>query len=451
MARLRTRPSMTAEPVAGLLFRLSLPMIAVSLGIILFNLTDTYFVGKLGALPLAALSFTFPVVLFTGSISMGLGVGTSVLVSHALGAGDRKGAARSTTDAHVLTALVSAVIMVAGILTIDPLFRMLGAKPEVIPMIRDYMVIWYLGMPLVVVSMTSTQVIQAGGDTRTPGILMIISVGANILLDPVLIFGLGPVPSLGIKGAAIATVAARSSAMIFSVLIVARREKLFASGETHLAEMVASWGSILHIGLPAALVNMMRPFSMGIITRLVSRHGLLAVAGYGVATRLETFALIFVIAIAMVITPFTGQNAGARAPSRIRTGVRYGVLFSIGWSLVALVLFVFFARPLAGVFNDSQEVVTVAGIYLTTMAVSYGFEGAVTMVNASFNGLKMPWTATAIAFIRMFAFYVPLAWVGSVVFGLRGLFAGAALGNILSGITSIIWFEKRIGRQINQP
>ena len=444
MLKLRKRLALTEDHVPTVLLRLSLPMTAVSLGIVVFNLTDTFFIGRLGALPLAALSFTFPVVLFTGSLSMGLGIGTSVTVSHALGAQDRSLAQRLTTDAHLLTVTVALVVMAAGLATIDPLFTILGAESDVLPLIRRYMVIWYAGMPLVVVSMTSTQVIQAGGDTRTPSILMVASVGANIILDPLLIFGLGPFPALGITGAAIATVFARSSAMLLSVWIVARRERLFSFAGNTMGATVRSWRRILHIGIPAAATNMMRPLSMGIITRLVAAYGVLAVAGFGVATRLETFALILVMAVSMVLTPFAGQNAGAQRYGRIRQGVRYASLFSLAWSTVAFAVFIAFAEPLAAVFNETGQVTTVASRYLTIMAISYGFQGMVLMANAAFNGLHMPWTAATLAGARLFVLYVPLAWVGSRLLGLGGLFAGAALANLIAGIVAFAWFERRI-------
>ncbi|MBD3343945.1 MAG: MATE family efflux transporter [Chitinivibrionales bacterium] len=440
----RKQASLTEGHVPAVLLRLSLPMIAVALGIVIFNLTDTFFVGRLGALPLAALSFTFPVVLFTGSISMGIGIGTSVTVSRALGAKDRSLAARLTTDSHLLTVIAAIVIMVAGLLTIDPLFLLLGAKSDILPMIREYMTIWYAGYPFVIVSMTSMQVIQAGGDARTPGILMVASVCANIALDPALIFGLGPFPELGITGAAIATVLARSSSMLFGIWIVAHREKLFSFSGSSIVQTVRSWGKILYIGIPAGMTNVMRPLSMGIITRLVAAHGVLAVAGFGVATRLETFALIFIMAIAFVLTPFAGQNAGAQKFRRIRQGMRYATLFSLGWSIIAFGVFIFFAGPLAAVFNDTPDVVTVAVRYLKIMAASYGFQGTALLASAAFNGLHLPWTATALAFIRMFVLYVPLAWAGSTLFGLPGLFAGAAFANVLSGIFGFGWFERRI-------
>ncbi len=438
------RPSITEDSVPSVLLRLSFPMMAVALGIVVFNLTDTFFVGKLGTIPLAALSFTFPVVIFSGSLSMGLGIGTSATVSHALGAKDRSLAQRLTTDAHIVAAILGVLVSLVGFPTIDPLFRLLGAEGDALPLIRNYMIIWYFGLPLVIISMTSVQVIQACGDTRTPGILMVVAILGNIILDPILIFGIGPVPRLEIAGAAVATVLARSSSMLFGLWILARRERLFSFSDLSLARLGNSGARILHIGIPAAATNMMRPLSMGIITRIVAEYGVTAVAGFGVATRLESFALIFVMAVSMVVTPFTGQNAGAREPKRIRLGIRYATVFSLAWSVVALVVFVFFAEPLAAVFDDTEMVVSIAVRYLLILAASYGFQGTVLVVSAAFNGLHLPWSATALAFVRLFALYVPFAALGSYLWGLNGVFGGAALANFISGTVGFLWFDRKV-------
>jgi putative MATE family efflux protein len=448
MIRFLERPSLTEGHVPTVLLRLALPMVPVALSIVVFNLTDTYFVGRLGALPLAALAFTFPVLLLTGSISMGVGIGTSVTVSRALGAGDRPRAARLTTDAHLLAGLAALVLSAAGLLTMDPLFALLGAEPEVLPLVRRYMTVWYLGLPLVVVSMASLQVIQAGGDTRTPGLLIVLSVAANVLLDPLLIFGWGPVPALGIRGAAIATVLARSSSMFLSLWIIARRERLFSLAGMSPRATLGSWGRILHVGVAAAVANIMRPLSMGIITKLVAAHGVLPVAGYGVATRVETFALILIMAVSMVLTPYSGQNAGARKFDRVRQGLRWAWAFSLSWGVVALVVFLAFAGPVAGIFNETDEVVGVAGLYLRIMAVSYGFQGVVVLTTAVFNGLHMPGMAIGVAAVRLFALYVPLAWLGSTVWGLPGLFVGTATANVVGGVLSYVAFERTIAGRI---
>lgn len=429
------------------ILQLVLPMIAGALGIVLFNLADTYFVGKLGTKQLAAMSFSFPIVLVTGSLASGIGIGASSGISQALGAGNRQKARRLTTDAHTLALVFSIALSVLGLSTIRPFFTMLGAKPDVLPYITEYMTIWYASIPFIILPMIGQNIIQAEGDTRMPAIFLAAAVSLNIVLDPLLIFGYGPFPELGISGAAYATVIARGSVVIATLWIISRRDRLFSPRIPRMQETLASWRHILYIGVPATVMNIIIPVSQGVITRMVSDFGTEKVAGFGVATRLESFAAIFIIAMSMIVTPYVGQNYGAGRPQRIWQGFRYSSLYSLIWSAFAFVMFVLFARPLAVVFNNNPEVVSVTARYLYILSLTFGFQGIVTITTASFNGLRKPWQAAGASMLRLFALYIPLAYLGKLYFGLNGIFAGAALGNLLSGIITFFWFKHHVHKQ----
>ncbi len=435
---------LTEGAVAPMLVRLALPMIAASLGLILFNLTDAYFIGRLGARQLAAMGFTFPVALIVGSISAGIGIGASSSLSRALGANDTTLAQALCTHAHWLALLLSAVLSALGLAVLHPLFQLLGAESEVFPYIRRYMVIWLLGLPSVIVPMTGSSVIQATGDTRTPGLLMFGAVMLNILLDWLLIFGNGPFPRMGMAGAAIATVVARASVLLVIIPVLAIKLRLLAFGAGAFTGLARSWRIILHTGIPAAAANIMQPLSMAVITRLVASFGMLAVAGFGIAARIESFALIFIMALSLVITPFAGQNFGARKIDRIRQGVGYAITLSLLWGMVVLVVFFVFARPAALIFTDSGEVAGVAGSYLAIMALSYGFQGVVLISGAALNGMHRPLTAATLAGIRLFVCYVPIAYAGSSLYGVTGLFGGAAIGNVLAGALALVYWRMTI-------
>jgi putative MATE family efflux protein len=441
------RPDMLRDNVAGALFRLVLPMIPGTLSIVLFNVADTYFVGQLGADPLAAMSFSFPVVLISGGLAMGLGIGTSTYVSHALGRSDRAEAACLATLAHLLAFSIVFVLAVVGLLTIRPLFSSMGASEAVLPLVRDYMTIWFIGLPFVILPMVGMNVLQATGDTKIPGTVLTLSVFLNIALDPVLIFGLGPIPHLGISGAALATVIGRASSFILVGWVILRRERLFTTMLGSVSYMFRSWGRILYVGIPAAAANILLPISMGVLTRLVSVFGTNAVAGFGAATRIESFALVFTLALSMILTPFIGQNHGAGNERRVLDGHRAASLFSLGWGAMVLVVFLTAAVPISRAFNDTAEVVNVTSSYLRIVALSYGFLGIVNLTAAAFNGLKKPMQAAGVAALRLFVLLIPLAYVGRELAGLPGLFWGVAAGNVLSGVAGFLWYRRNRRKQ----
>ena len=183
---------LTEGPVGGTLIRLTGPMVIGIGAMVAFNLTDTFFVGRLGPTELAALSFTFPVVLIVNSIAIGIGIGASAVISRAVGRGEGHEVRRLATDSLTLALSIVALFVVAGFLTIDPVFRKLGATESVLPFIRQYMQIWYMGMIFVVVPMVGNNAIRARGDTKSPAAIMLVAVVVNIVMDPLLIFVLDP-------------------------------------------------------------------------------------------------------------------------------------------------------------------------------------------------------------------------------------------------------------------
>ena len=438
------KAQLTDGPVVKTLIKLSLWMMVGIIGMVAFNLVDTFFVGRLGTLELAAMSFTFPVILVISSLAMGLGIGTSAVLSHAIGEGDHHKVQRLTTDGLLLSVLIVTAFTVAGMLTIEPLFRALGADNETIPLIKDYMRIWYIGVPFVIIPMVGNNAIRATGDTKTPSAIMMVAVTVNLVLDPLLIFGLGPFPRLELKGAALATVLARATTFIVSLLILSRRENMITLKVPGLKEVFQSWKQILYIGVPAAGTNIILPISIGIVTRLVSAYGPERVAGFGVASRIEMFALTLILALGTVIIPFVGQNLGAGKKERIWEGVKFSLLFAMFWGVFLFVLLLFFARPIAGIFNKNPAVIESTALYLIIVSISYGAQGVFRLASSIFNGLRKPLPAALLAVIRMFVIYIPFALLGSRIFGLRGIFAAAALANFSIALISFLWIKKSL-------
>ncbi|HOE46853.1 MAG TPA: MATE family efflux transporter [Methanothrix soehngenii] len=289
---------MIEGPIPKTLIMLTIPMIFGTISMIIFNLTDTFFVGQLGTGQLAAMSFTFPVVLFVNNLAHAVAIGASAVISHSIGEGNRNKVKRLTTDSIVLSLLLVGFIVPIGLLTINPLFHFLGASLEIITYIREYMVIWYLGLVFIVVPMVGTNAIRAAGDTKTPAFIMMFAAGANIILDPILIFGIGPVPRLEIAGAAMATVIARALTLIMSLYFLYYNERMLSFDIPSLNSILVSWIQILYIGLPNAGAMIITPLAAGFITRIVATYGSDAVAGFGIATRMDSFALIVIMALA---------------------------------------------------------------------------------------------------------------------------------------------------------
>ncbi|MFP4431205.1 MAG: MATE family efflux transporter [Spirochaetaceae bacterium] len=439
----RSRRVLEGHP-GRVLLSMALPMMLGVFGMVAFNLADTYFVGRLGTLPLAALSFTFPVVFVIASISMGLGIGTSSVVSRAIGASSREEVRDLTTSAVALAVIVVTFFAAVGFIFLDPVFRSLGAGPEVLPLIREYMTIWLVGMPFVVIPMVGNNAIRATGDTTTPALVMLTAAGLNILLDPILIFGWGPIPALGIRGAAIATVFARATTLVVSLWVLAVRDKMLVLRLPRRAVLLDAWKRVAFVGVPAAATQLITPVSLGIVTRLVAGFGTAAVAAFGVASRIETFSLAFVQALGSVSTPFFGQNFAAGNRDRLLTATRWATVYAVGWGAVLYAAVLVAGEALAAIFTDDPKVARIVVRYLVIVAGSYGLQGLVLFGASAFNGLNLPLRAATVALVRLFVVYIPLALVFRALFGLSGIFWGAFGANVCAGLLAFVWTRRTV-------
>ncbi|MCH7637550.1 MAG: MATE family efflux transporter, partial [Proteobacteria bacterium] len=311
------KAKLTEGPVGRHLVDMTLPVL-LGVGTMMGQaFVDAWFLGRVGDRALAAHAFSFPILMIVTSVAIGLGAGTSSVVARAIGAHDLRRARRLATDSLFLSFLITAAFCILGVLTINPLFRLLGAPDDMIPMIRSFMLILYSGVPFVVVGMVGMASMRATGDTRLPSKLMILGSILNVLLDPIFIFGIGPVPALGLNGAAVAALLARGVIFVGALYLLRGRLNMISFNRPDPGELRQSWRDILHVGIPAAGTNAIGPIATAIIIAMIAGYGPEAVAGFGVASRIESLVLVMFYALSAVIGPFVGQNLAAGKEPRI--------------------------------------------------------------------------------------------------------------------------------------
>ncbi|CAB5707470.1 Staphylococcal virulence regulator protein A [Aeromonas hydrophila] len=436
----RPNPLLTA-PMTSVLLRMTGPMILGIVAILAFNLVDTFFIGMLGTQALAAISFTFPVTFVVTSLAMGLGAGLSAVMGHALGQGKHEEAARITTDNLFLAVLLVTLIAVAGALTIHPLFRLLGASDALIALIYDYMLIWYLTVPMLVLPMVGNAAIRATGDTKTPSLVMTVAGLVNGVLDPLLIFGIGPFPEWGIRGAAIATSLSWLMAMLVSLYILRHREGLLRWRLSPRPQLLAHWRALLHVAVPASFTNMLNPLANAVLMTIFAGLGTEVVAAYGAASRVEALLLIVMMALSSVLAPFISQNCGAGNPARAKAALQLCMRFALLFQLAVYALTWLLAPFIADLFSDHPQVVRLIVLYLHLVPIGYGFQGMVMLLASALNGVR----ASSISFlfngVRLFVFLLPGAWLGAKLGGEQGIYLGILLANLAAG--TLAWWYGR--------
>ncbi len=440
------RARLTQGPVGRHLVDMALPMLLGITTMMGQSFIDAWFLGKVGDRALAAFSFGFPILMIVTSVAIGLGAGTSSVVARAIGKEDHSRAKRLVTDSLILSFLITATVCVVGVLTINPLFRLLGAPDDMIPMIRGFMIILYSGVPFVVVGMVGMSGMRATGDTRLPSKLMIAGAILNVILDPILIFGVGPIPEMGLNGAAMAGLLARGAIFVGTLYLLLYRLDMVTFKKPALSELKNSWGDILHVGLPAAGTNAIVPVGLAVITAMIARYGPEAVAGFGVASRIESLVLVLYYALSSVIGPFVGQNLSAGKEDRIQLSLRLCATFCISSGLVVAVSLALLSGFLPTLFSDNEAVISVTRMFLWIAPISYGAYGIVMVVNAAFNGLGNPMPGVIISVTRILVLYVPLAMLGMRLYGIAGIFAAYAVANIVSGIFGYYWAKTNAHR-----
>jgi len=417
------------------------PMVIGLIVIITNSLVDAYFVSQLGSAPLAAVSYAFPVSFIVGAIAMGLGTGTASLASRLFGAGHQEKVRQIATHSMLLGLIAGLCVVIFGLLTLEEVFSLLGADEQTMPFVKDYMEIYYWGGIFLVIPMIGNAVLRAGGDAKTPSVLMASTAVINAVLDPILIFGWFGFPALGIKGAALASVLANVVFLIASLSILIFRENLIQFRKNTVAAILHSWNQILHVGLPAIASNLIAPMSTALVTSLISSFGQSAVAGFGLASRLEAFIIIIFMALGGAIAPFVGQNFGAQKFDRLKQGFVFCVAFSFIYALFCIGFFILSVDTLLGFFTTDPEVIKTAKIQLLYCPWGYGFLGLAVIANGSFNAVGKPMPAMTISIGRTLLVYVPLAyWLASSM-GIRGVFIAQVLANLLAGIVGFIWYQ----------
>ncbi|WP_051011806.1 MATE family efflux transporter [Alcanivorax hongdengensis] len=396
-----------------------------------FYLVDSIFVARLGTAPLAAQSFTFPLAFLVIGVQVGIGIAIAALISRAIGAGQQQ-------QANRLGALVlsGGALLVGGLLLLlwliqSPVFSLLGASEAIRTLIRPYWTLQAVAMWVGALVYFGYSLFRAHGNTRFPGLMMVFTSLLNLIFDPLLIFGIGDWPGLGLTGAALATLLAFAIGAL--VLVWALRGRGWVQRTGMLAQMRESAWPFAQIAGPAMISQLMPPLAAMLATALVARAGDQAVAAWGMASRLESFTIVLVLGMTMALPPWLGRCYGAGHWDEIRRLMKTGALMVFGWQLLLGLVMAVLAGPLARLLVDSPPVQDYLASLIRFLPPSYSVLGICMLVVSASNALGWPVRAMVISCLRLFACYLPLLWLGYRLGDFTGLAIGAGLGNVLAG------------------
>jgi putative MATE family efflux protein len=433
----------TEGPVGRHLVRLGSFMAMGTVTMNIAQLAEAVYLGILGTEALAAMGFAFPLTITLFAFAGGIGSGSSSVIARAMGAGDKARASRLITHAQVLTLIMGTLLGALGVAYATEIIGALGAKDRVLDLTIQYLQVYMLGFPFFMLSIVGSTLLRATGSAASPGIIMTVGSVLQIVLGPILIFGWFGVPELGIAGAAWAYVGSRIlSVVLYGWLLV--KTRLMSWDFRGIFE---SWAAIMHVGGPAIASGLVMPASMLIITRLLANHGHEVVAGYNVASRVETMAHMILWSCSSSVEPFVGQNWGARKFERVRRALFLSHSFCLAWGVVTFVVMILFGSFFVSLIDDNPVVIDTATTFFIWIPLSIGFMGMMQVANSSFNARGMPMPALAISLLRSLIIYVPLALLGDYLWGYTGIFVATALTNVVLGAVAWQWNRASVESQ----
>ena len=413
---------------------MGVPLIAGMFIMVLYNLTDTFFIGLMrDDYQLAAVNLAYPVMMVTIAISNMVGTGASTLIARSMGEGDMDKADRTLTTGFVLTVITSLILMVIGLVFLGPIVQGLGAKANTTVYTEQYVRILLIGTVFTMGNYTFGQFLRGEGSVRPSIAGMVIGTVMNIILDPIFIFGLG----LQIRGAAIATVIGNASGMAVSLMIYARGKALLSPGRRYVVPERDIVTEIYRVGVPAALETLLTSAAYIVNNNLAVAYGELTVAAMGIAQKLMSLGNYIYQGFAAGVQPIMGYNYGARNYRRMLDVLRAGILIVSGTELAVMLIYGIFAPVLIGLFTGSAEVVDTGSQVLRALMCILPFVGATSMSRMSFQAMGKPMHAFWITVIRQLVLYIPLLLLMDHIWNFNGLIWAQPVTEVIMMVVSV--------------
>ncbi|MGC9529368.1 MAG: MATE family efflux transporter [Candidatus Bipolaricaulaceae bacterium] len=436
-------------PILKTMLVLAWPVILANALHSLYNLIDAFWLGKLSTEALSAPTVAWPVVFFFMALAIGFRAAGIALVAQYTGAGDEQGADLTGTQVFSFLLLLSAAVGLLGWGLAPHILRLMGTPEAVFPLSVDYLRIVSLGLPAMYASFAFTGLFMGVGDTRTPMLLMGASIVANAVLDPLLIFGWGPLPRLEVAGAAYATVASRGLAAVAGILLLASGRAPVRLRARYLLPRWEPVRKIVSVGAPNVLDQAGTSLGFVMVMGLVAGFGSTVVAAFGVGNRLINLFNVAVWGAVTALLTMVGQNLGADQTKRAEEIARRGIRSTVG-VLAGLALLVFLLRePLYRVFIAEPEVVAEGSRFLAIFAFSVPFFGLFAAASSVFRGAGHTVPPMVFSLLRLWGLRIFLAWLLAyqLSLGPLGLWLGMALSNLLAGVAIYAWLRRGTWRR----
>lgn len=434
----------TSGSIRKAVFMLSIPMILEMLMESIFAVVDIFYVSQVSVNAVATIGLTESVVTLVYAIAIGLSMAATAIVARRIGEKDREGASQAAVQVILLGIAVAAIISVVGILFPKEILALMGGEPDLIAEGYGYTQVLLGGNVTIMLLFLINAIFRGAGDASIAMWTLILSNGLNIILDPIFIFGFGPVPAYGVEGAAIATTIGRGVAVVFQLMVLFFGWSKIKVTFKDIILRVAVMFNLIKVSLGGIGQFLIGTSSWVFLMRIMSEFGSETLAGYTIAIRVMMFTFMPAWGMSNAAATLVGQNLGAKQPDRAEQSVwKTGKYCAYFMGLVSIAYLVF-APQIISWFTVETEVIKQGSLCLRIIAAGYVFYAYGMVVINSFNGAGDTKTPTIINFICFWLFQLPFAYVMALTFdfGPIGVFLAIVLAEVLISIMAIIWFRK---------
>lgn len=434
----------TSGSINKAIFLLSVPMVLEMVMESLFAVVDVYFVGKVSVDAVATVGLTESVMMIVYSIAIGLSMAATAVVSRRIGEKDKKRASDAAFQAIMIAAIFSVGISIVGILYAEDILRLMGGSENLIANGYGYTKVMMGGNLCVMLLFLINAIYRGAGDASMAMRSLWIANGFNIVLDPLFIFGLGPIPAYGVEGAAIATTIGRSLGVFYQLFGLLGGQRIISLGVENIRVRMETVKSIFNIGMGGMGQFLIESASWLFLVRIISEFGSAALAGYTIAFRIIVFTILPSWGMANAAATLVGQNLGAKRPDRAERSVWVTAHVNTAFLFSVSVLFFIMASEFVSIFSDDEVAIEHGTLALRIICLGYIFFAYGMVMSQGFNGAGDTKTPTVMNIIFFWMIQIPLAYLLSIEFGwgFKGAIISVSVSFALHALACIYWFRK---------
>jgi len=434
-------------PLGKLLLQLSLPAMGSMITLALYNLVDTFWVAKLGYQAIAALTVVIPYHILVIAISVGSGIGINSLVSRRFGERNVEATNHAAGQIFPLAGFFGAVFLIAAVFFPEAILTISGATPDIMDLATQYLVIIGLGMPCLVFMIMANGLLRGSGEAIKPMAFMVTATVVNIILDPFLIFGYGPFPEMGIRGAALATAIAYLIGAGPSFYYIVAHKSVYRLRLRNLMPSLPVLREIYRVGMPSMMIEIMESMVFAVLIFVLSSFGSIALAAGGIMIRIIDLAFMPIFGISAGLLPIIGFCFGAGLWRRLWRAVKLasgGLVLLLG---IATVIMEIFSPQLVGIFNRDPELLAIAVPAMRICLSTLVLFGPMVLFVTTFQGLSKGKDALLLSLVRQLIFSIPLLFLLRWAWGMTGVWLSLPISDILAFIVSGLWLLREYRRQ----